>query len=190
MHIIQPTYLTIVVATHPAEPDEYAAPIIFGFGMFAISKLEADGWRFGLSSGVADTLDDEERVLTELADALPHPRFLLGYDIEHRISRPVAIAADRVSPIVAAHVRQRMARLLSALPVDVALPSGGPMSLNPIVDVAVYGQTIVDPVAVRNSLERAAIGLCLRFLGQPSPDSCGSSGIATITWLGRRENRR
>jgi hypothetical protein len=47
--------------------------------MLAISKLEADGWRFGLSSGVADTLDDEELVLTELADALPHPRFLLGY---------------------------------------------------------------------------------------------------------------
>jgi hypothetical protein len=166
MHIIQPTYLTVVVATHPAEPEEHFAPTVIAFGMLAIIKLDSDGWRFCLSSGVANTLDDEERVLTELADALPYPRFLLGDDIEHRISRPVAHAADRASAIVAAHVRQRMARLLSALQVDIALPSGAPMLLNPAVDVAVYGQTIVDPVAARNALEHAAIARWLQFLGQ------------------------
>jgi hypothetical protein len=186
MHIVHPTYLTLIVATHPAKPDEYAAPIIIAFAMLAITKLEADGWRFGLSSGIADTLNDEERVLIELADALPHPRFVIGDDIERRISRSVTHAADRASLIVAAHVRQRMARLLSAVRVDLSVPPVGSSTLTPALDIAVQNRTIVDPVAACAALADRAIDLWLRFLGQPKDSDHGPTRLATEIWLKTR----
>jgi hypothetical protein len=187
------SWVTLVVATH-RQPEDLTAPkSVLGFALLEVSKLQPNVWSFSLKAAVADTLAEETVLLRGLADALPHPDFLIGERIEADIFAPLAEAADRLAPPINAFFRLRLARLQSALTVDLAppvrrvpLPYGESICGRPALTVAVVDGDIVDPAHVRAELEQRALNDWCRFLQMPSASRGGAAGIATMTsWASR-----
>jgi hypothetical protein len=73
MKQVHPTYLSLVIATHREAEDCTAPPVVTGFGMFSVRKLDPDDWRFSLNASVVEATADEAALLIRLADALPIP---------------------------------------------------------------------------------------------------------------------
>jgi hypothetical protein len=164
----QPHYAVLTIATHPSATGASGSGIITGFGLLIVTELAQNTGKFKLHTGVVDKLSDEEQLMLELADVLPHPVNLLGSQINAHI---VALeqAADRQSPIVAAYLRQRLARIEAALRIDLAPPSVSPR--RPIlraddnrVVINVSGETILDTETAYRDLEQRVIDDWMRFL--------------------------
>lgn len=163
--------MTLVLAKHSQTSEPFGPAIILGFGLIIVSKLSGNKFGFTTHTGVADTLSDETQLLVELADVLPHPTFLFGHGIEANIIAPLERAADRQPPTVAAHLRQRLARLESATQVDDAAPTrsnGYPyyaeadQAMHEIV-IDVIGDTILDTEAAYHDLEQCVVDKWWRF---------------------------
>jgi hypothetical protein len=192
MKMTHPTYMTLVVATHRDNDDPVEPAIITGFGMLEIRKRGVNDWSFALNASVADTVGDEARLLTQLADALPMPKFLIGEAIRARIVTPVEAGADRATPIVAAHIRHRIARLQTAISVDLflgnarpaaPLPYAEPVQLCPPVSITVVDGKIADPKQARADLEARAVSDWMRFLTGSGSRVVGTASIAMMTWM-------
>jgi hypothetical protein len=167
-----PSYAALAIATHPSTPEFDQPEIIIGFGLLVVSRITQKTFEFELSSGVAEMLTDETQLLTELADALPHPTFILSDRIEARVIAPLERAADRQPPAVAAHLRQRLARFQASIHVDIApplRPQGTPFSSGadramPEVAIDVIGNSIVNIETAYYDLEQRVIGDWWRFM--------------------------
>ena len=199
MNTNAPCWTTLVLATHLQSSTLPEPPIVVGFGVLTVTKRSRDDWSFALAADVADTLADEPSILTRLADALPQPDFLIADQLEARVFTPLDLAADQASPLIAAYLRLRVARLRLALPVDLAagrsrlagpLPHAEPPPVTPPVTIAINGVAIVDTDRVRTDLEHRVIGDWLAFLQvgqrQPRGRACGTAAVATLTWLSAR----
>lgn len=200
MKPVQPTYLSVVIATYRAAEDCTSPLIVTGFGMLEIGKLGRDGWSFALNASVLDSLDDEVALLTRFADVLPMPAFLLGEHIEKGIFAPLLEATDRLPPLLGAYLGMRVARLRRALPVDVALGSARrsaplhyaePIPDTPPFAIKIDAGRIVDPNDARACLEAHAIDNWLRFLRYPgtarlSTPRRSTAAVATLTWAASR----
>jgi hypothetical protein len=187
------SWVTLVVATHQLPEDPAAPKSVLGFALLEVTKLQPNVWSFSLKAAVADTLADETVLLRGLADALPYPDFLIGELIEADIFAPLADAADRLAPPINAFFGLRLARLQSALTVDLApperrapLPYGECICGRPALTVAVVDGDIVDPAHVRAELEQRALSDWCRFLQMPSASRGGTAGVATMTWWASR----
>jgi hypothetical protein len=167
-----PTYATLTIITHPPTPKPDEHRVVIGFGLLIVSKLTDRALGYSAQTGVADTLDDEAQLLTELADALPHPTFIFGHDIHASVIALLERAADRQLPIVAAFLRQRLARFQSAIFVDTAQPTkphrpkvcvetDGKI---PAVVIEVAGNAILDVETAYDALERHIIDSWRRFV--------------------------
>lgn len=176
MPILNPTYATLVLAKHSQTSELHAPQIIIGYGLIVVSKLSHNQFGFTAHTGVADTLFDETQLLIELADVLPHPTFLFGHGIEANIITPLERAADRQPPTVAAHLRQRLARLESAIQLDAATPTrsnaylyydrADPATHEVMIDV--IGDTVLDTEAAYQDLEQRVIDDWWRFVSPVS----------------------
>jgi hypothetical protein len=193
----QPSWTTIAVATFRPIEDVAAATHVLGFAMLSATKLARDDWRFSLESEVAASLDDEPALLQQLADVMPHPQFVIGEGLEGEVFAPLVNAADRMVPPLNAWVSHRVARLRSALAVDLAppvrralLPFGERPQVRASLAVAVSGEAIVDRGGVFAELERRVATDWCRFLQLPGAARCGTAGIATMTWLAARGQAR
>jgi hypothetical protein len=164
----QPHYAVLTIATHPSVTPAGGSGIITGFGLLIVTELAQTSGKFKLYTGVVDKLSDEEQLMLELADVLPHPVNLLGNQINAHI---VALeqAAERQTPIVAAYLRQRLARIEAAVRMDLAPPSLSPRG--PIlraddnrVVINVSGETILDTETAYRDLEQRVIDDWMRFL--------------------------
>jgi hypothetical protein len=191
-----PSWTTLVLATHARTTDPVDPPIVVGFGLLTVIRRGRDDWSFALNVEVADTLAEEPKILTHLADALPQPDFVISDRLEARVFIPLDLAADRAGAVIAAYLRLRVARLRLALPVDLSagrarragpLPYAEPLHLPPPVTIAVDGVAIVDTARARTDLERRVIADWLSFLNvpqcQPHGPACGTAALATITWM-------
>jgi hypothetical protein len=198
MNMIHPTYLTLVIATHKDSDDPCAPTSIIGFGKLEVCKRGMNDWSFVVNAAVADTLGDEGDVITQLADILPMPKFIIGEAINARILAPLDAAAERADPAIAAHVRHRVARMQTALPVDVSIGTArGPATLpyaelnmlcSPVI-VAVNDYEIIDPKRVRAQREARVVNDWLRFLTASGSQHTGIATIATITWMAATESK-
>jgi hypothetical protein len=167
-----PTFATLIIATHPPTPEPDMCQIVIGFGLLIVRKNADNALGYSAISGVADTLSDEAQLLTELADALPHPTFLFGDNIYARIIAPLERAAERQPSLIAAHLRQRLARFESAIQVDTkrpASPYGAAFfgELNPVtpaIIIDVVGNAVVDVEAAYDDLEQHVIDSWWRFV--------------------------
>jgi hypothetical protein len=167
-----PTYATLIIATHPPTPEPDMCQIVIGFGLLIVRKNADNALGYCAISGVADTLGDEAQLLTELADALPHPTFVFGDRINENVIASLERAADRQPAIVAAFVRQRLARFQAAIQVDTAQrarPNGPPLygeadRAMPAVVIDVVGDAIVDVEAAYDDLEQHVIDSWWRFV--------------------------
>jgi hypothetical protein len=153
-----PLYLTLVIATHRDDPEVAEPAIITGFAMLQVYRHSSDTLSFALNAAVTQTLDDEPMLLTRLADMLPMPKFIVAEAIERRIFAPL----DRSNPIVAAHLRHRIARLQTALAVD--LSHGATRRTAPPSRIAVTDRKVTDPDRARADLEQCAIDDWVRFV--------------------------
>jgi hypothetical protein len=198
MNMTQPTYLTLAIATHRNNDDPVEPAIVVGFGILEVLKRGPNDWSFASNAAVANTTDDEAALITQLADTLPMPRFLVAEAVDTRILAPLDAAAERANLTVAAHVRHRVARIQTALPVDVSLGMARPPAplpyaktptLSPPVKVLVINGKIVDPARARADLEARAVNDWVRFLTGPGPWQTGTASIATITWMATRGSR-
>jgi hypothetical protein len=190
----QPHYAVLTIATHPSVTPAGGSEIITGFGLLIVTELAQTTGKFKLYTGVVDKLSDEEQLMLELADVLPHPVNLLGNQIDAHI---VALeqAAERQSSIVAAFIRQRLARIESAVRIELAPPSVPPR--RPIlraddnrVVINVSGETILDIETAYRDLEERVIDDWMRFLSPSAvnlshPDRHYSDGPAGAQ---RRDN--
>ncbi len=166
------SYAALVIATHPSNSEAGRREIIIGFGLLVVARITPKLFEFTLSSGVADFLTDETELLIELADALPHPTFLLSDKIEARVIAPLERAAYRQPPIVAAHLNQRLARLQASIHVDIAPPlrPRNPLRYSesnqaaPAIVIDVIGDSIVDSEAAYCDLEQIVFEHWLRFI--------------------------
>jgi hypothetical protein len=152
MHDPHPTFATLIISTHPPTPDPCERQIVVGFGLLTVWKNAYNAFGYSAVTGVADTLGDEAQLLTELADALPHPTHVFGDRINANVIARLERAANRQPPIVAAFLRQRLARFQAAIQVDTAQPArpnGPPLNgeadrAMPAVVIDVIGNAIVD----------------------------------------------
>jgi hypothetical protein len=166
-----PTYATLVIATHPRTP-EPSEHIVIGFGLLIVSKNADNALAYRAITGVADKLADEAQLLTELADALPHPTFVFGDKIHVNVVAPLERAADRQPPIIAAYLRQRLARFQSAIRLGSAQPRrpvdpflhGESGRVKPTLVIDVLGDAIVDTEAAYYYLEQRIIADWWRFV--------------------------
>jgi hypothetical protein len=166
-----PTFATLTIVTHPPTPKPRQHGVIIGFGLLKVTKLTNTSFEFSALTGVADTLDDEAQLLTELADALPHPTFVFGQNIDASTFAPLERAANLQPRLVAAHLKQRLARFQAAIQVDTAQPAGPrspppyreAMRATPAVVIEVAGNAIVDVEAAYDDLERLVIDSWRRF---------------------------
>jgi hypothetical protein len=164
----QPHYAVLTIVTHPSVTPAGGSEIITGFGLLIVTELAQTTGKFKLYTGVVDKLSDEEQLMLELADVLPHPVNLLGNQIEAHI---VALqqAAERQSPIVAAYLLQRLARIESAVRIELAPPSAPPR--RPIlraddnrVVINFSDETILDIETAYRDLEERVIDDWMQFL--------------------------
>jgi hypothetical protein len=161
----QPNFAVLAVGTYPSTPKCGARAIITGFGLLHITKLSAGDFRFEIHTEVDRTLSDEPQLLTKLADTLPHPTFWIGDQIDARILTPLQNADDRHPAVIAAHLRQRLAGLESAIMVDIAAPAKLQMCLcqadiaRPAsrIVIGTIGNAIVDEDATRAILNNASL---------------------------------
>jgi hypothetical protein len=167
-----PTFATLIIATHPPTPDPCERQIVIGFGLLIVRKNAKSALAYKAITGVADNLVDETQLLTELADALPHPMFVFGDRINESVIASLERAADRQPPVVAAFVRQRLARFQAAIQADTAQrarPNGPPLygeadRAMPAVVIDVVGDAIVDVEAAYDDLEQHVIDSWWRFV--------------------------
>jgi hypothetical protein len=167
-----PTFATLIISTHPPTPEPDMCQIVIGFGLLVVWKNADNAFGYSAVTGVADTLADEAQLLTELADALPHPACVFGDRIDANVIARLERAADRQPPIVAAFLRQRLARFQAAIQVDTKRPANPHGSafcgeLNPVtpaIIIDVVGDAIVDVEAAYDDLEQRVIDDWWRFL--------------------------
>jgi hypothetical protein len=167
-----PTYATLIISTHPPTPEPDMCQILIGFGLLIIWKNADNALAYRSIAGVADTLADEAQLLTELADALPHPTFVFNDRINANVIAQLERAADRQPPIVAAFVRQRLARFQAAIQVDTKRPTsphgaafcGKLNPPTPAIIIDVVGDAIVDVETAYDDLEQRVIDDWWRFL--------------------------
>ena len=171
-----PSYLTLVVAAVPPSNQECSRPVIMGLGMLNVTKLAANTWSFDLSSAAVDTCDDELEVLRWTADALPHPNFLIGENLDRDIFTQLAFAADVAPSPLSEFLRLRLARLRLALPIDLAPPSRAvplpydlPLPLSAPLIRSIGDGLVAAARGARADLERRAVDHWCRFLGFRSP---------------------
>jgi hypothetical protein len=169
---LHPTYATLIISTHPPTPDPCERQIVIGFGLLIVWKNADNALAYKAITGVADTLGDEAQLLTELADALPHPTHVFGDRINANVIARLERAADRQPAIVAAFLRQRLARFQAAIQVDttqLARPNGPPLygeadRAMPAVVIDVVGDAIVDVEVAYDDLEQHVIDSWWRFV--------------------------
>jgi hypothetical protein len=167
-----PTYATLIIATHPPTPEPDMCQIVIGFGLLIVRKNADNALGYCAISGVADTLGDEAQLLTELADALPHPTHVFGDRINANVIARLERAADRQPPIVAAFLRQRLARFQAAIQMGTKRPASahgatlyGELNLvTPAIIIDVVGGAIVDVESAYDELEQRVIDDWWRFL--------------------------
>jgi hypothetical protein len=172
MHDPHPTFATLIIATHPPTPEPGERQTIIGFGLLIVWKNADKTLAYRSIAGVADTLADEAQLLTELADALPHTTFLFGDNIHATIIGPLGRAVERQPSVIAAHLRQRLARFESAIQVDTKRPAsphgaafcGELNPLTPAIIIDVFDDAIVDVEAAYDALEQRVIDDWWRFV--------------------------
>jgi len=181
------SWTTILIATH--RRDTYSTTHVLGFALFTATKRTRTDWRFQLTAEVAATLNDEKALLRLLADALPHPRFIIGHRLESEVFAPLAYAADRMPPPLNAFLRYRIARFQSGIMVDLAPPTRyaplpfaeTPPTRQPMT-IGVLDGNVVDPAGVKAELEQRVLEDWASFLQLPRAAACGTAKIATMTW--------
>jgi hypothetical protein len=167
-----PTYATLIISTHPPTSKPHERQIVIGFALLTVWKNADNALAYKAITGVADTLADEAQLLTELADALPHPTFVFGDRINENVIASLERAADRQPAIVAAFLRQRLARFQAAIQVDtaqLARPYGPILHVvsdwaMPAIIIDVVGDAIVDVEAAYDELEQRVIDDWWRFV--------------------------
>jgi hypothetical protein len=172
MHDPHPTFATLIIATHPPTPEPDMCQIVTGFGLLTVWKNADNALAYKAITGVADTLGDEAQLLTELADALPHPTHVFGDRINANVIARLERAADRQPPIVAAFLRQRLARFQAAIQVGTKRPASAHGAtlygeLNPVtpaIIIDVVGDAIVDVEAAYDELEQRVFDDWWRFV--------------------------
>jgi hypothetical protein len=160
-----PTFATLIIATHPPAPAPGERQIVIRFALLIVWENADNALAYRAITGIADTLADEAQLLTELADALPHPTFVFNDRINENVIASLERAADRQPPIVAAFLRQRLARFQAAIQVDTAQPArpnGPPLYCEadramPAVVIDVVGDAIVDVEVAYDELEQRVI---------------------------------
>lgn len=195
MKITHPNYVTLVIATHRDKGDPTAPTNVVGFAMLEIHRRGQNQWSFALDTAVADTMNDEPRLIMQLADILPMPKFLIGEAIDTRIMAPLDAAAERVDRVTGAYVRLRLARLQTAVSVDLSIGTANHSTpslnaetptLSPPIKIAVVGDKIIDPKQARTDLQRCAVNEWMRFLTGPRSMLTSTAMAATIAWISER----
>jgi hypothetical protein len=172
MHDPHPTFATLIIATHPPTPEPGERQVIIGFALLTVWKNADNALAYKAITGVADALADEAQLLTELADAFPHPTHVFGDRINANAIARLERATDRQPPIVAAFVRQRLARFQAAIQVDTKRPAsahgaavcGELNSVTPAIIIDVVDDAIVDVEAAYDDLEQHVIDSWWRFV--------------------------
>ncbi len=189
----QPHYAVLTIATHPSMPCAGEPGIITGFGLLIVTELAQTTGKFKLYTGVVDKLSDEEQLMIELADVLPHPVKLIGYQIDAQI---VALeqAARRQPPIVAAYLRQRLALIESAVRIDLAPPPATLCGSFLCADadrvvINVIGETIIDTETAYHDLEQQVIENWMRFLSPSAVNLTHSDRNYSDGWADAAQRR-
>jgi hypothetical protein len=117
---------------------------------------------------------------------------LIAEAIEARVFKLIEAVANRADPVVTAYVQHRIARLQTAVSVDVSLgtetrvapsPLTKSLALPPKTSIAVVDGKIADPERTRRDKEKHAINYWLQFVCGPRSRQADMAAIATLTWL-------
>jgi hypothetical protein len=169
-----------------------------GVGLFIASR-KRDGWRFRSEAVTICAGQREEELLAWLADRLPNAGTAIGWQIDRRVVPALLDAAANAQPAIAHRLTARLAQVLRATVVDLAIEHGGAAAppLREIAqDLAIASPTLApDEIfnawafctleTIRSDLATEALVLWEVFLR-----GAGLSGMeaeaATIAWMSRR----
>jgi hypothetical protein len=171
---------------------------ITGFALLT-ADCNRGRWRYALTVDVAETSEDPRHLLEHLADCLPMPDVLIGWQINRLIVDPISRAAQAEPPILRHYVLTRLARLQQRVTVDLAVGENGTCAesfaeaarRHPVAYPICCRATVEahwmagDAPAVANALKAEVFGLWLMFMLN-APRHVSSGAIAeTIRWIAK-----
>jgi hypothetical protein len=185
-------YSTLSVLSRESGPNT----TITGFALLT-ADCDRGRWRFALTVDIADTNQVPSHLIERLADCLPMPDVLIGWQIDRLIVDPISRAAQAVPPILRHYVLTRLARLQRRVTVDLAVGENDTSAeslaeaarRHPVAHLICCRSTVEaqwmagDAPAVANALKAEVFGLWLMFLLN-APRHVSSGAIAaTIRWI-------
>jgi hypothetical protein len=187
-------YSTLSVLSRESGPNT----AITGFALLT-ADCDRGRWRFALTVDVAETSEGPSHLIEHLADCLPMPDVLIGWQIDRLIVDPISRAAQAEPPILRHYVLTRLARLQRSVTVDLAVGENGTCAeslaetarRHPVAHQICCRSTIEahwmagDAPTVANALKAEVFGLWLIFMLN-APRHVSSGTIAeTIRWIAK-----
>jgi hypothetical protein len=165
---------------------------ITGFVLLTADR-DRGRWRFALTVDVAEISEDPRHLLEHLADCLPMPDVLIGWQIDRLIVDPISRAALAVPPILRHYVLTRLARSQRNAIVDLAVGENGTCAENlaeaarrhPVAHQICCRSTVKahwragDAPTVANALKAEVFGLWQMFLLNTPRHVSGGAKAAT-----------
>lgn len=196
MHTARYVTLSIATIDTPASNSLPAFTHLIGLSMLIVERDQDGRWSFSLEVATAD--GSEAQLLEWVADHLPYPATVIGWQVGERLVPALLDAAEHAEAPLAHHFTSRCARTFTSPCIDLAVDHGG-VAAPPLAEVAAAAGiaivtlddeqrfnawvfSMLEPV--RQQLEQEAIALWRLWLERQCRHH--DAIVATADWLAAR----